>query len=571
MLDESTITEARKTEATTISRRGLMQGAVAVAGGALVSSLGSAIPAAAQAADAKPGKSGGQIVAASIHNNVAETDSGKIAGYERKGIVVFKGVPYGGSTEGKNRFMPPTKPTPWTGVRPAMYWGWVSPQPFTNSVKGRRGGWAHDDEAWMFEWEDGKPSEDCLRLNVWTPGLDNKKRPVIFWIHGGGFYSGSSYELKAYEGENLARRGDVVVVSMNHRLGALGYMNLAEFGEQYASSANAGMLDIVAALQWVKTNVANFGGDPGKVMIFGQSGGGRKTSSLLGMPAAKGLFHRASIQSSDPYSQGSLETTAKAAAAVVKQLGLTKDTISKIHELSVEAIIAAGLDANPGNSWIAVVDGKILPRKTFDPTATEISADVPVMFGSVLNEMANTIQMGDASLENMSLDEAKKRMTAQYKERTDAVIAAVQHDFPNAKPFEVYSRAAGVNMRLNLVKAAGAKAALGKAAAYNYLFQWQTPLLDGRPRSFHCSELPFVFYNTDLCERMTGGGAVPMALSAKMADAWINFARNGNPNHADLPNWPAFSSETVPTMVFDNTCEVKQNHDGAIRKAMTGA
>src|SRR5580704_11041808 len=211
-----------------LSRRKLMQGAAAIAGGTAAAAL---LPVAATTnsearAAAKHSMSGGTIISASSKKNIVETDSGKVFGFNRNGIVTFKGIPYGGSTEGKNRFMPPTKPTPWTGVRPTKYWGWVSPQPFTNSVKGRRPGWAHDDEAWMFEWEDGKPSEDCLRLNVWTPALDNKKRPVIFWIHGGGFYSGSSYELMAYEGTNLAKRGDVVVVSMNHRLGPVGYMNL---------------------------------------------------------------------------------------------------------------------------------------------------------------------------------------------------------------------------------------------------------------------------------------------------------------------------------------------------------
>jgi len=571
MLYEKEATEVTKAEAAIISRRSLMQGAVAVVGGAMVSTIASAVPSAAESRETKSVGNAGQIVSASIHSNVAETESGKVCGYESEGIVGFKGIPYGGSTEGKNRFMPPTKPTPWTGVRPTKYWGWVSPQPFTNSVKGRRVGWTHDDEAWMFEWEDGKPSEDCLRLNVWTPALDNKKRPVIFWIHGGGFYSGSSYELMAYEGTNLAKRGDVVVVSMNHRLGPVGYMNLSEFGERYTSSANAGMLDIVAALEWVKTNVSNFGGDPSKVMIFGQSGGGRKVSTLLGMPAAKGLFRAASIQSSDPYSQGSHESTAAIAAAVVKELGLSKETIGKIHDLPVEAIVEAGVTISPENAWISAVDGKILPRHTWEPSAPESSADVPVMFGSVLNEMANSVQMGDASLEDISTDELKRRMASRYKDRTDAVIAAIQHDFPNATPFQVYSRAAGVAMRLNLVKAASAKAAQGTAPAYLWLFQWQTPLLDGRPGAFHTAELPFVFYNTERCQRLTGGGPVPMALAAKVSDAWINFARNCSPSHPGLPEWPTFSTETVPTMVFDNTCEVKHNHDEAIRKAMVSS
>jgi len=563
-------TKVTKLETATLSRRGLMQGAAAVAGAAVVGTLTSSATATAQAPAAKPATASGQYVFASNNKNIVETDSGKISGYVSNGILGFKGVPYGGNTEGKNRFMPPTKPTPWAGVKSTTYWGWVSPQVFTNTVKGRRIGWTHDDESFMFEWEDGKPSEDCLRLNVWTPATDNKKRTVIFWIHGGGFYSGSSYELKAYEGENLAKRGDVVVVSMNHRLGAVGYLNLSEFGEQYASSPNVGMLDIVAALEWVKTNISNFGGDPSKVMIFGQSGGARKTSTILGMPAAKGLFRAAGMNSSDPYSQGAHEDTAEVAAKLVKELGLTKDTIGKIHDLPVEAIMEAGLVATPNNYWIASVDGKILPRKTFDPKAPEINANVPMMFGSVLNETSNSVQMGDRSLEDISAAELKTRLSRNYKDKTDAVVAALDAAYPKATPFQKFSLAAGVAMRRNLIRAAKAKTAEGKAPAYMWQFNWPSPLFDGRAGAFHTAELAFVFHNTEICQRLTGGGPVPMALADKVSDAWIAFAKNLNPNHPGLPNWPAFN-EKVPTMVFDNTCEVKLDHDGAVRKAMGDA
>jgi para-nitrobenzyl esterase len=327
------------------------------------------------------------------------------------------------------------------------------------------------------------------------------------------------------------------------------------------------MLDIVAALEWVKANISNFGGDPAKVMIFGQSGGARKTSTILGMPAARGLFRAAGMNSSDPYSQGTHEATAAIAAALVKELGLTKNTIGKIHDLPVEAIMEAGLIATPTNFWIASVDGKILPRKTFDPTAPEINADVPMMFGSVLNEMQNSVQMGDRTLEDISADELRKRLSANYKDKTDAVVAALDAAYPKATPFEKFSLAAGVAMRLNLIKAATVKTAQSKAPAYLWQFQWQSPMFDGRARAFHTSELAFVFHNTDVCQRLTGGGPVPMALADKVSDAWIAFARTGNPNHAGLPNWPAFNSK-VPTMVFDNTCEVKLDHDEAIRKAM---
>ncbi len=220
---------------------------------------------------------------------IAATRAGRVAGYVRNAIYTFKGIPYADDTAGANRFMPPAKPKSWAGIRSSRQYGYVAPQ-------GPRGGWANDEEAFMFAWDDGVQAEDCLRVNVWTPAInDRKKRPVMLWLHGGGYTAGSGQELRSYDGENLARRGDVVVVSLNHRLNVLGYLDLSGYGDQYAASGNLGMLDIVAALEWVRDNIENFGGDPGSVTIFGQSGGGGKVSALMAMPAAKGLFHRAIV------------------------------------------------------------------------------------------------------------------------------------------------------------------------------------------------------------------------------------------------------------------------------------
>jgi para-nitrobenzyl esterase len=243
------------------SRRDVLASAVTVAGAAVLSAPPVAVSAQATNASARAG------ISASDRAAVADTTAGKVRGFTSGGIVTFRGIPYGANTEGTSRFQPPAKPAPWTGVRSALYYGPTCPQ-------GARGGWNRDEEAFVFEWDDGQPGEDCLRVNVWTPGLDSRKRPVLVWVHGGQFLSGSGQELKAYHGESLSRRGDVVVVTLNHRLNVLGYLDLSAYGSRYANSANAGMLDIVAALEWVRDNIGNFGGDPGKVTIFGQSGGG---------------------------------------------------------------------------------------------------------------------------------------------------------------------------------------------------------------------------------------------------------------------------------------------------------
>jgi para-nitrobenzyl esterase len=574
-----------------LSRRAMMQGAAALAGGTAATVLApaaSVLKASASAAPA-PVIGGGVVVTASPKKNIVETESGKVFGFVSNGIYTFKGMPYGASTAGKNRFMAPSKPEPWPGVRSALYWGPVSPQNFTSTLDGRRNGWNHDDESFMFEWEDGQPSEDCLRINVWTPSIsDNKKRPVLMWIHGGGFTAGSDNELRMYDGESLARRGDVVMVSVNHRLGVLGFMNLTEYGEQYASSPNVSMLDLVAALEWVKTNISNFGGDPNTVLIFGQSGGGAKVSTLMGMPSAKGLFHRAVVESGASLRQGTLDRSAQVAAGVLAELGLNKDNISKIHDLQDHVIVQAALDASrkaaagarggggrPGGligGWGPVVDGKILPRNSFDPDAPAYSANVPLMVGTVLNEMANAVQMGDASVDFWTMDEMKTRLSAQRgQEKAEHLIGVFQKLHPSATPFEIYSRISGMSGRVGALTMAERKAAQRGAPAYNYWFQWQTPILDGRGRAFHCSELPFVFYNTERCARMTGNTPEARDLAARVSDAWVSFARKGDPNHPGLPAWPKYDAEKVPTMVFDNKCVALNDPDGEGRKAVMEA
>ena len=563
-----------------IARRSLMKGAAALAGAAAASVL-QPVASGAEPRAVAPAMPGfcNTIIVGSNENAIVETTAGKVRGFTRNGINTFLGIPYAGSTAGKARFDAPTKPVPWTGLRSSMQYGFVSPQE-------PRAGWADDEVAWMFDWDDGRPGEDCLRVNIWSPGLnDGRKRPVMVWLHGGGFSAGSGQELKSYYGENLSRRGDVVVVSLNHRLGVLGYLNLAEAGgSSYANSGNAGMLDIVAALEWVRDNIANFGGDPGNVMIFGQSGGGGKVNTLMAMPAAKGLFHRAAVESGSLMDAATADDSAKLGAAVLQQLGISPSQIDQIKDVPVDRLVGAGIAAIkslatpmqlgrsfslPRIGWQPMVDGTNLPAQPWDPAAPALSANVPLLVGTVLNEFSNALY--DPSLISMTDDQLKARVATTYKDQAAHIIDVFRAANPKATPGQLMSLVSAAPVRQGAITQAERKAAQGAAPAFNYWFTWQTPVLDGRPGAFHCSELSFVFDNTDRCAPMTGGGPGPRALAAKVSDAWINFARHGDPNHSGLPHWPAFTAAKCPTMIFDTECVMKNDPDGAERASLRQA
>ncbi len=557
-----------------LDRRTLFKSAAAVAGGTLA-----AVVETGCSSQTKTEAAGAAIIVASDRNAVVETTAGKVRGFTRNGIHTFKGIPYAATTAGAARFMRPATPAPWTGLRSALYYGPVCPQ-------AARTGWANDENAFFFNWDDGQPGEDCLRMNIWTPGVnDRAKRPVMVWLHGGGYSSGSGQEHPGYHGENLSRRGDVVVVSLNHRLNVFGHLDLSEYGAQYADSANAGILDLVAALEWVRDNIANFGGDPGNVLIFGQSGGGGKVSTLMAMPAAKGLFHKAVVMSGSTLRVAVPEDSRKLAAAVLAELKLSKAQVQKLQDVPVATLIEAssaaqrklmqpmaggmafGMPRGRRIGWSPVVDGKNLPAHPFDPAAPAISAEIPLMIGTTLNEMSPSAF--NAELESMTEDDLRKRAEARYGPKTGAVIEACRKVYPKVKPVEVLSILSSV--RLNAVTQAARKAAQGAAPAYLYQFCSHTPVLDGRPRATHCADIAFAFYNTDVSASMTGGTAEARELGAKVADAFINFARKGDPNHSELPVWPVFDAEKVPTMCFDNTCEAKNDHDGVLRRAVSEA
>lgn len=500
----------------------------------------------------------------STEDAIATVKQGQVAGYSENGIYTYKGIPYAKA----ERFMPPQAPDAWEGVRSSRNYGPTCPQD-------KRQGWQNDEIAFAFNWDDGYPGEDCLRANVWTPAktADGKKRPVMVWLHGGGFAAGSGQELPGYDGANLARKGDVVVVTLNHRLNVLGFLDLSDFGPEYASSGNAGLLDLVAALEWVRDNAEAFGGDPSNVTIFGQSGGGGKVSTLCATPAAKGLFHKAIVQSGSILKTMTSEQSRRIGREVVKQLGLEND-IKKLSTIPYEQLLSAGnaavaevrkqIEAEGGTGdmlifgWAPTVDGNILPTQPFADGAPEQSRDIPMLIGTTRCEFSPSTYV--PMFRNADMNMAKKVMSQRYgEEATEKIIAAYAKAYPDYQPKDLIDFDA--TFRPSAVHQADIKTKQGGAPVYMYLFTWESLVLNGALRSTHCMEIPFVFNNAKIHASMTGGTAEADKLADRMSDAWIAFARSGNPNTSSLPKWNPYTTDKGATMFFDNECSVHNNHD----------
>jgi len=407
-------------------------------------------------------------------------------------------------------------------------------------------------------------SEDCLVLNVWTPAVnDGRKRPVMLWCHGGGFASGSG-SSPVTDGTNLARRGDVVVVTINHRINVLGFTYLEEFGgPEFAQSGDVGMLDIVHALKWVRQNIERFGGDPNTVTIFGQSGGGRKVATLLAMPSAKGMFHRAIIESGATLSLVEKNQATRVAAELLSQLGVSRSQVRELQNLPVDRIMSAYFAAmrkmnvdQMTMGFSPTVDGKAVTRHPFAPTASDVSPNVPLMIGSTRTELTSSADAAAFSLNDAGL---RERIGALLGESATRVLEVYRTANPGATPSDLYFLIASDHRySAPVMKIAERRAALRKGPVYLYYFRWETPFDGGRLKSPHTIEIPFAFDNLK-ASRLTAGSAEAPALADKVSSAWIAFARTGDPNTPKLPRWPAFNAQDRATMVFNNQSTVEND------------
>ncbi|MFW6327371.1 MAG: carboxylesterase/lipase family protein [Bacteroidota bacterium] len=477
---------------------------------------------------------------------IVETTAGSVSGTIDERIFTFKGIPYAKA----ERFMPPQEPDAWDGVRESVEYGPVAKQ--------------------VVSWiEDSLMNEKKLfSANVWTPGIrDGKKRPVMLWLHGGGFHVGSSSDPMT-DGKALAQKGDVVMVSVNHRLNILGFLDLSAYGDKYAKSANVGMLDIVKALEWVKNNIEDFGGDPSNVTILGESGGGGKVGTLMCMPAADGLFHKAIIQSGTLINIMTEEKSQTLGKTVLEKLGISPEELEKLDTVSYQNLVKAGNEAiqeisgprKPGSptmfGFAPSADGEVLLQQPFSPGFADISKDIPLLMGTTLNELVRVAY----AEKDLTLEQATERLEEMYGDSTDQYIELFAKAYPDYTPQDLLSL--DNVFRPFTIRTADARAKRASAPLYTYFLAWKSPVDDATKGSFHGLDIPLAFDNVDLKPEWTGTSEEAYELADKMSSAWLNFAKTGNPNvEGVLPEWEPYTEENGVTMYFDNECRIVNNHD----------
>ena len=480
---------------------------------------------------------------------MANTTYGQVRGLRSSDVLVFKGIRYGADTSTR-RGMPPNIPIPWRDVRDAFDYGPACPQSGTNE----------------------RTSEDCLFLNVWTPELKGS-RPVMVYIHGGAYSHGSG-SSPLYDGTHLCQRGDVVVVTLNHRLGPLGYLYLARFGiTSFAYSGNAGMLDLTLALLWIRDNIASFGGDPGNVMLFGQSGGGAKIATLMAMPAAQGLFHKAAAMSGQQLTASGPQNATSRARTFLERLQLPPSKLVELRTLPVEKLVAAAEVTDPiigrGSLYFGpVFDDRTLQRHPFYPDAPPQSAHIPMIIGNTHDETRSLIGANDPRTFSLTWDQLPARLIPELRVdiNPERVVAEYRKLYPDYSPSDVFFAAttASRSWRAAIVEAE-LRAQQG-SPVYAYQLDWKSPKDGGKWGAPHTLDIPLVFGTLDREGSITGTDERAQKMSARMSDAFIAFARTGDPNTASIPKWTPYSLGKRETMVFDVHSQLVDDPRGAERR-----
>ena len=501
---------------------------------------------------------------------VVEVEGGKLQGYIKNNIFTYLGVNYAES----ELFMPPTKIKAWEGIKMAVTYGNISPQLTSQQDDMFAAHWYWP----LWNTRNYPQNNNCQNLNIWTPGLDEKKRPVMIWIHGGGFEAGSSSVEDIYDGENLSRTGDIVVVSVNHRLNVLGFLDLSAYGQEYKYSGNLGILDLVAALEWVKNNIANFGGDPNNITLFGQSGGGAKILTLMATPAAKNLFHKAIEQSGAVELMGitlpDQKASRRVAALTLENLNISPEKISELKNVSYSKLRAAADKAmaqaiKEGEkiySWSPVKDGDYIQVDPVESGFTDQAKNIPLLIGSCLNEWQTVPLFANMAItqsdnKNFWTDsQINEKLREKYGDKAELITNEFIKAYPSKKKIDALY--IDTWLRTRALKTMNIKSSQNGAPVYAYVFTWETPIMGGYAMAYHCSELPFVFNNIALSETSTGGGIKAQALADKISQSWVNFARTGN------PGWKSYTREEGATMIFDDEPYLTYKHDDNLMKIL---